>query len=305
MIFLKKLHDTLCSTGARWKAATAGIALIALAGLAGTAIHQVIIASRTVTRAQVEQAWNDAGITMTIHTIKHGENFWKVAKEYGVDIDTIIGANAGIAQLHAATGQKVRVPNRKGVVHAVDAGDSVAALSGTYKVPPAAIITANGLRPGHILVPGLELFIPSARPVKLSGEMSARYSLRGIFGSPFPGRITSGMGMRKHPVGGYRGKHTGLDLAASTGTRIAAAAEGTVIETGEGEYIGKFVILSHKDAYRTVYGHCSQVLVRNGARVKRGQIIARVGSTGRTTGPHLHFEIRKNGVPQDPLNYLW
>jgi murein DD-endopeptidase MepM/ murein hydrolase activator NlpD len=96
-----------------------------------------------------------------------------------------------------------------------------------------------------------------------------------------------------------------VDLAAKEGTSIAAAASGTVVQTGEGEYIGRFVIVSHRDAYTTVYGHCSQVLTAPGRTVKKGQIIAKSGHTGRVTGPHLHFEIRKNGVPQNPLAYLW
>jgi murein DD-endopeptidase MepM/ murein hydrolase activator NlpD len=96
-----------------------------------------------------------------------------------------------------------------------------------------------------------------------------------------------------------------MDLAARESTRIAAAAAGTVLQTGEGEYIGKFLILSHKDSYTTVYGHCSQILATAGKTVKKGQMIAKSGQSGRTTGPHLHFEIRKNGVPQDPLKYLW
>ncbi len=96
-----------------------------------------------------------------------------------------------------------------------------------------------------------------------------------------------------------------MDLAASPGTRIDAAATGTVLQIGEGEYIGKFVILGHKDAYTTIYGHCSQILTTAGKSVKKWQIIARVGNTGRITGPHLHFEIRKNGIPQNPLSYLW
>jgi murein DD-endopeptidase MepM/ murein hydrolase activator NlpD len=163
----------------------------------------------------------------------------------------------------------------------------------------------NNLGPNHILVPGLELFIAGVKPVYLSEEMRVHYGLRGMFGSPLPGRITSGMGVRTHPVGGFRGKHTGVDLAAEEGTRIAAAAAGTVLQTGEGESIGKFVILSHKDSYTSLYGHCSQVLATTGKTVKKGQVIAMVGHTGRTTGPHLHFEIRKNSMPQDPLRYLW
>jgi murein DD-endopeptidase MepM/ murein hydrolase activator NlpD len=258
-----------------------------------------------VTQAQVAQGWEAAGITFVTHTIQQKENFWKVAKEYGADIDSIIGANPDLKDLHAVLGQKIRVPNIRGTLHVTKEEDAVQTLSQLYGVPAAAIVSVNGLKPKHIIRPGLELFIPGAKPVQLTDEMAAHYGLRGIFGSPIPGRITSNMGMRKHPVGGFRGRHTGVDLAAPEGTRIAVAAAGTVVQAGEGEYIGKFVIVAHQNSYTTLYGHCSKVLVAAGKRVKKGQIIANVGNTGRTTGPHLHFEIRKNGVPQNPLAYLW
>jgi murein DD-endopeptidase MepM/ murein hydrolase activator NlpD len=280
---------------------------VVLAGtiLIGLQVHRHIIQSRTVTQARIEEGWKAAGFELEEHTIRRKENFWKVAKERNVDIDSIVGANPGLEKLSAALGQTIRVPNQKGVLHRVDQQEDLQAIAALYKVPAETLASVNNLGPGHILTPGLELFIPEAKPVKLSEEMTAHFSLRGIFGSPLPGRITSGMGMRTHPVGGFRGKHTGVDLAAKEGTSIAAAAPGTVVETGEGEYIGKFVILKHKDSYTTIYGHCSQILTTAGKTVRKGQIIAKSGQTGRTTGPHLHFEIRKNGVPQNPLIYLW
>lgn len=289
----------------RWKTVTAGLIIIVGAVLLGVQINQWIIRSRTVTQVQIAEGWKASGIEMTTHTIQQKENYWKVAKEYSIDIDTIISANPDIEKLHAALGQKLRVLNRKGVIHRTEEQDNVQTISSLYSIPVSSIIAVNNLGPKHILVAGLELFIPGAKPVKLSTQMAAYYTLRGIFGSPLPGRITSGMGLRTHPVGGFRGRHTGVDLAAAPGTNIAAAATGTVTQTGEGEYIGKFVIILHKDSYTTLYGHCSQILIAAGKTVKKGQIIAKVGSTGLVTGPHLHFEIRKNGVPQDPLKYLW
>lgn len=289
----------------RWKSIALPVIIIACVALFGLQANRGLIASRTVTQAQIVAGWKAAGLELVTHTIAPRENFWKVAKLYQVNIDSIIGANQGLAKLSAAAGQTIRVPSQRGVVHRIEEGESTETIAELYSVPVASISAMNNLQRKHILVPGLELFIPRAKPVKLSNEMTAQYRLRGIFGSPLPGRITSGMGMRKHPVGGFRGRHTGLDLAASPGTRIDAAAAGTVLQIGEGEYIGKFVILGHKDAYTTIYGHCSQILTTAGKTVKKGQIIARVGNTGRTTGPHLHFEIRKNGVPQNPLSYLW
>ena len=299
-----RLQKWLKSRTIRW-AIAASLVLALCAGALAIQIERWIVRSRTVKQTRIAEGWKAAGLEITEHTIKQKENFWKVAREYHVDIDAIVGANQDLKKLQAALGQKIRVPNQRGVIHWTDGKDSIRTLSSLYAVSSATIMTANNLQDKNILPPGVELFIPGAKPVRLTGEMSARYSLRGIFGSPLPGRITSTMGMRRHPVGGFRGRHTGVDLAAAEGTRIAAAAAGVVTEAGEGEYIGKFVILSHKDSYATLYGHCMQTLVKRGQRIKKGQIIARVGNTGRTTGPHLHFEIRKNGIPQDPLSYLW
>ena len=302
---MKPIFQKRFSPGLRMKAMALSILVLVAAGLLSAQIHSRTIRMRTVTQEQIEAGWKSSGILLTEHTIRPKENFWRVAREYGVDIDTIVGANPGLGKLHAALGQTIRVPNRKGVIHRTADQENLPAISALYQVSSETIANLNNLGPKHILGPGLELFIAGVKPVRMSEAMRLHYSTRGIFGSPIPGRITSGMGMRTHPVGGFRGKHTGVDLAAREGTQIAAAAAGTVLQTGEGEYIGKFVILSHKDSYTTVYGHCSQILATAGKTVKKGQLIAKSGQTGRTTGPHLHFEIRKNGVPQDPLKYLW
>jgi len=302
---MNQFFQKLISPEMRVKVITVCSIVIVGAVLAGVQTHRWIRQSHIVTQAQIAEGWKAAGIELVEHTIRQKENFWMVAKEYGVDIDTIVGANSGLGKLSAARGQTIRVPNQKGVFHTTIEQENVQTISELYKVPAEKITFVNDLRPNTIIAPGLELFIPGAKPKKLSEEMTAQYSLRGIFGSPLPGRVTSGMGMRKHPVGGFRGKHTGIDLAAKDGTRIAAAAAGTVLQTGEGDYIGKFIILSHNNSYTTIYGHCSQILATPGKTVKKGQIIAKSGHTGRVTGPHLHFEIRKNGVPQDPLKYLW
>ncbi len=295
----------LFSPELRVRTIMAGLAVIACMTLLGFQIHRGIIRSRTATQARIAEGWKVAGFELTEHTIRQRENFWKVAKEHHVDIDSLVGANPGLEKLGAAPGQTIRMPNRKGVIHQTDEQETVQTIAALYKVPADALATVNNLGPKSLLTPGLELFVPGAKPVKLSEEMAARYSLRGIFGSPLPGRITSGMGLRTHPVGGFRGKHTGVDLAAKEGTNVAAAAGGVVAQTGEGEYIGRFVVIKHNDSYTTIYGHCSRILTTPGKTVKKGQIIAKSGQTGRVTGPHLHFEIRKNGIPQNPLIYLW
>ena len=131
-----------------------------------------------------------------------------------------------------------------------------------------------------------------------------RYSGRwtGSLGNPCPGaRFTSGFGMRLHPILNVWKMHTGVDLAASYGTRILAAADGMVIFTGWRRGYGKTVIIDHGSGISTLYGHCSSYLTSSGRIVKRGQAIARMGSTGLSTGNHVHFEKRIGGVPRNPM----
>jgi murein DD-endopeptidase MepM/ murein hydrolase activator NlpD len=127
----------------------------------------------------------------------------------------------------------------------------------------------------------------------------------GIFASPIPGAaITSRFGPRVHPIYGDVRVHTGIDFRASVGTPVRAAGTGTIVYAGWRGGYGNCVIIDHGHSLATLYGHLSSIGVNVGQRVTRGQVIARAGSTGLSTGPHLHFEVRANGVPVDPLRYL-
>ncbi len=123
----------------------------------------------------------------------------------------------------------------------------------------------------------------------------------GSFIRPVAGIMRSGFGVRTHPIFRIRKLHTGVDLAAPSGTPVKAAADGVVILAGWKGGYGKTVVIDHGGDTATLYGHCSTLLVTVGNTVRRGQTIARVGSTGYSTGPHLHWEVRKNGVPVNPL----
>ncbi|MBW4472144.1 MAG: peptidoglycan DD-metalloendopeptidase family protein [Stenomitos rutilans HA7619-LM2] len=121
---------------------------------------------------------------------------------------------------------------------------------------------------------------------------------------PCLGEITSGFGWRMHPILGYQRFHSGLDFGADYGTTINAADSGTVIFAGWYGGYGNAVIIDHGGGITTLYGHTSEIYVSEGQTVQRGQAIAAVGSTGLSTGPHLHFEVRQNGDPVDPAAYL-
>jgi murein DD-endopeptidase MepM/ murein hydrolase activator NlpD len=128
-------------------------------------------------------------------------------------------------------------------------------------------------------------------------------SRRGFI-QPTAGRIGSGFGPRVHPIFGYRRMHNGVDIGAPTGQAIVAAKSGTVLFAGARGGYGNVVLIEHEGGVVTLYAHQSQILVAEGERVDRGEVVGRIGSTGVSTGPHLHFEVRVGGAPQDPLLFL-
>ncbi len=123
-------------------------------------------------------------------------------------------------------------------------------------------------------------------------------------GWPVKGWMTSGFGMRISPFSGQRKMHEGLDIAARTGTPIFASADGIVSRAETAPGYGKLVVLDHGYGFKTYFGHNSKIFVKVGQRIKRGDRIAAVGSTGSSTGSHLHYEVRRNGVPLNPRKYL-
>lgn len=132
----------------------------------------------------------------------------------------------------------------------------------------------------------------------------SRYSSgKMIWPLPSSRRITSPFGTRIHPISKKKKTHHGIDIAGNTGSPILAAKEGRVIKSGWEQGYGNVVIIDHGGGIASVYAHCSSLIAKVGQTVKQGQVIAKVGSTGYSTGPHLHFEVRKNGNVVNPLNY--
>ncbi|MDW7643747.1 MAG: peptidoglycan DD-metalloendopeptidase family protein [Desulfuromonadales bacterium] len=123
-------------------------------------------------------------------------------------------------------------------------------------------------------------------------------------GWPVKGWVTSNFGIRNSPFTGKRKMHEGLDIAASTGTTVIATADGIVSRAETAPGYGKMVVIDHGYGFKTLYGHNSKLFVKVGQRVKRGDKIAAVGNTGTSTGTHLHYEVRLNGVPLNPKKYI-
>jgi murein DD-endopeptidase MepM/ murein hydrolase activator NlpD len=126
----------------------------------------------------------------------------------------------------------------------------------------------------------------------------------GKFVMPVNGRVTSRYGYRRHPIYKVRKLHTGLDIAAPHGTPIRSAGDGTVVDARRWGGYGNCIVIGHGSELATLYGHCSRLAVTKGQKVTQGQVIGYVGSTGLSTGPHLHFEVRKDGRPTNPKPYM-
>lgn len=198
-----------------------------------------------------------------IHTLRAGENLYRLSKFYGVPVDAIATANRIDDVTALQIGQQLWIP-------------------GAGKSPPGSSLAPRGE--------------PEARPTARSLEKTKR-ELDLIW--PVRGRLSSRFGWRN----GRR--HEGIDIPARRGTPIRAAQAGRVIHSGWGlgDY-GKVVIVKHTGHYSTVYAHNDRVKVKKGQFIERGDVIATVGTSGNASGPHVHFELRRDRKPLDPLVFL-
>ncbi len=124
-------------------------------------------------------------------------------------------------------------------------------------------------------------------------------------GKPLNGRVTSRFGKRRDPLNGRVSFHDGVDIKGRRGAKIYATAEGIITRAGYNGGYGNYVEVQHRDGYKTAYAHMKNILVKRGQRIHRGDVIGLVGNTGRSTGPHLHYEIRRNNTPLNPAKYMY
>jgi len=185
--------------------------------------------------------------------------------------------------------------------HTITKKDTLPKIAKQYNSDLQRIKKHNNL--GKTLAIGQILEIP----VIVKSSSLSRVVTRRVFINPVPqgGKVTSRFGRRVDPFNRYnRVFHSGLDLAASIGTPVVASSEGEVVFTGRNGGYGNSIIIQHKDGYKTVYAHCSQIVVQPGEPVKMGRVIATVGRTGTATGAHLHFEVFRNGKIMNPESAL-
>lgn len=252
-------------------------------------------------------------ISLSVVNIQKGDNYWKLAKQYNINIDTLIGANPFWDDLLAKATHEVVIPSEKGCLHFVTRMENIEEIAAKYQVSTDKIAIQK-LPPFYKYYYRLKkeqkpiaIFVKGEKPEVdfLTDKLAKQYSLRETFRSPLGGRYSSFYGNRKHPIFHVNRFHDGVDIAAPYGTLIGSASDGYIKEAGWMGGYGKAVIIEHPNGFKTLYGHMSKINVRKGQTVKKGSIIGKVGSTGWSTGPHLHFTLWHNGKLINPMQVLW
>ena len=236
------------------------------------------------------------------YKVKTGDTISGIAKKFGLtNISTLISVNdiGNVRQL--AAGQKLRIPSIDGIVYTVKKGDSLNSITTKYKISLEQLLDVNELT-SETLTAGQQLFLPGAA----MDAASLRNAMGELFRMPIAAhfRWSSPYGYRIDPIAGVKSFHTGTDMACPTGTPILAAMSGKVTTTGINRVYGNYVIIDHGNGYQTLYAHMSKIIASKGQWVSQGTRIGLVGSTGYSTGPHLHFTVYKKGKLVDPMTVL-
>jgi murein DD-endopeptidase MepM/ murein hydrolase activator NlpD len=235
----------------------------------------------------------------TAYKVQRGDIIGTLAQSFGLNQDTLISVNGITNTRLLQINQVLRVPNQDGILYSVRQGDTLASIAAKFKTTLEALQTVNELFPDTLTV-HTSLFIPGARL-----EMLDLQEINGdLFIWPVRGFITSNYGYRSSPFTGIRQFHSGLDIGVPMGTPIRAAMSGRVTAVGFDKSFGNFVVISHHAGYRTMYAHMSVIRTKSGDFVGTGEHIGDAGSTGLSTGPHLHFTVYKNGVTVNPRTLL-
>ena len=258
------------------------------------------------------------GIHVVIHEVRAGETLDSLLQRYRTTRGTLESLNSAVDFANLKPGTRIRILSRPGVFHRVQAGLTLSDIADAYERSQADLMKANGISRAKHITAGMEIFVPDAGPLsrrKLSrmkkratARVQARRRPASSFGKPLATRrrlvISDGFGYRFHPITRRRQKHLGIDVIAAWGTPVVAAKAGVVKFAGWRGGYGKLVVIDHGKGYETYYGHLTDIAVAKGTRVAEGQKIGRLGATGDVTAPHLHFEIRRWGVPKNPVKYI-
>ena len=243
-------------------------------------------------------------ITYQTYRVKSGDMIGFIADAFNVTQDTIISVNNIKQSRLIQPGQYLKIPSMPGIIYTVKkSGETPATIAEKYKVNAEKCAQANFVSLDTELKAGSSLFVPDAEL-----DWATRQEINGdLFKKPLHARywLSSNYGWRDSPFNpGKRTFHGGLDMAVASGTPIYAALDGTVTAVGYNATYGNYVIITHHSGYKTLYGHMKSTACRKGNFVYTNTVIGYVGSTGMSTGPHLHFTVYKNGKTINPMVVL-
>jgi len=292
-------------------------------------LEQVSIIEKEIPVEQlqsVEEIYNNLSKPkeeIKVYIVKKGDTVSEIAEEHGLKVADIKKANPDLNVDKISIGQEIKLTVPRYTINVVKKeyvnyeeeipydkkyedtdslykGQTQIKVEGVNgrKLVKAEVVSINGIVESTNVV-GEEVLEEPKEAVVLRGTKERPRTLAyGEFIVPSRGTISSSFGQR------WSSTHTGIDIAVSRGTPIKAADGGLVTFAGWNGGYGNLIIIDHENGFVTYYAHCNSISVKKGQRVARGETIGTVGSTGNATGPHLHFEVRKNGVPVNPLNYL-
>jgi len=247
-----------------------------------------------------------------VYAVEDGDTISTIAQKFEISASTIMWANNLSAYSIIRPGDELKILPMSGIVHKVVSGDSLKALASKYGVEENVILENNDIADASLLKIGDEVLVPGGKKSYAVPTATKSYTgitaitelVKGADAQPAPSSKmnwpTSGGTITQY----YSWRHTGLDIANKTGTDLYAADAGTILVSGWGKGYGNYIDIDHGGGKKTRYGHLSQSYVTVGQTVSKGQVIGAMGSTGWSTGPHLHFEVMINGVKYNPLNYI-
>ncbi len=249
------------------------------------------------------------GTNFRIHRVNSGETIWKVSKQYGISIKTIIATNPHLKDFQLQSAKHLVIPSSNGAPVVFKNLDDFKKIATNPNIQPQAKL----LRPYRYSLLSLVkphdmamVFINGIEPPVVNDKISKLYTYMNYFSHPVKsGFYTSMFGDRVDPFGRGKEFHNGIDIADRIKTKIMATRDGIVFFSGWKGGFGNTIIIQHTDGYTSLYGHCSKLLVKKGEWVKQNQVIALMGSTGRSTGSHLHFTVFRHGKAVNPINFLW
>ncbi len=224
------------------------------------------------------------------YVVKEGDTLSLIAERFDMDLDTIASLNRqwGSGVHLVRVGERIRIPNQDGIFLPLDRPLEKLCLE--KGVPPEVVLQTNRLG-AEELHRGLPLFFPGVQHKGIERSVVTGTA----FLRPVAGWTSSSYGYRHDPFTEAVQFHRGIDIAANPGAAVRSALDGKVTVVGENLVLGLYVVIRHQIGFSTVYGHLQQALVKPGQTVSRGQRIGTVGSSGKSTGPHLHFEVRRHG----------